>query len=169
MPVMADIDDPPKSRWRGILLGLLVASPLGLGLGLVFLPSLYGQIMGGIGAFDAQLRVDDEFMKTLCVDALDVDRDEALCGCAIPAEFPSLDCQSQFSSWMLLEQHRRCASEHTRQEAIGFCACVDTLAEQVTAATESGDSKAARMAGQRYRACAALDDALARPTIESLQ
>ena len=169
VPVIADIDDPPKSRWRGVLLGVLVSAPLGLGLALGFLPSLYGQIMGGIGAFDAQLRIDDEFMKTLCVDALDVDRDEALCGCALPAEFPSLDCQSQFSSWMLHEQHRRCAEEDARRDAIGFCACVDTLAAQVTAANDAGDVKAARMAGQRYGACAALEDALDRPSIESLR
>lgn len=169
MPVMADIDDPPKSRWREILLGLLIATPLGVGLALGFLPSLYQQIMGGIGAFDAQLRVDDEYMKTLCAEALDVDRDEALCGCAIPAEFPSLDCQSHFSSWLLTEQHRRCARDETRKSAIGFCACIDTLASQAEAATDAGDAKAARVAGQRYSACAALEDALPRPPIDSLR
>jgi hypothetical protein len=166
---MADIEDPPKPRWRGILLGLLVSAPLGLGLAFGFLPTLYGQVMGGIGAFDTQLRIDDEYMKTLCLDALDVDRDESLCGCAIPAEFPSLDCQSHFSSWMLFEQHRRCAREDTRRDAVGFCACVDTLATQVANANDANDTKAARIAAQRYRACAGLKDALERPSIESLR
>lgn len=165
MPVMADIDDPPRARWPGILVGLLVAAPLGLGLAFGFLPSLYGQIMGGVGAFDAQLRDEDNFMKTLCVEALDVERDAQLCGCALAAEFPSLDCQSHFSTWMVLEQSRRCAQPETRESAVSFCACVAALAEQVNAAKTP---KEARMASQRVRACGALDDALPRPTIESL-
>ena len=102
---MADIEDPPRSRWPGVVVGLLVAAPFGLGLALMFLPSLYGQIMGGVGAFDAQLRIDDDYMKTLCVDALDVSRDEELCTCALAAEFPSLDCQIQLGMLKIRSQN----------------------------------------------------------------
>ena len=122
-----------------------MTAPLGLGLAFLFLPSLYGQIMGGVGAFDAQLRVDDDYMKTLCVEALDVDRDEQLCSCATAAEFPSLDCQIQFSMWRTLEHARRCKDDKIAQASVGFCACVTTLAERIESADEP---RQARVAGR---------------------
>ena len=163
--MMADIEDPPRPRWPGVLIGLLVTAPLGLGLAFLFLPSLYGQIMGGVGAFDAQLRVDDDYMKTLCVEALDVDRDEQLCNCALAAEFPSLDCQIQFSIWRTLEHARRCEDDTIAEASVGFCACVTTLAERIESADEP---RQARVAGQKFSACTQLEDAQPRPSLASL-
>lgn len=165
MPMMADIDDPPQSRARGILLGLVVGIPIVLVIGLWFLPALHAQLVGGAAEFDERLRQEDAYMHALCNDALDVDRDENLCSCALGAEFPSLDCRAQFMAWSLDRQYEQCQDEAAREQALSFCACVDTLAEMVEKAEHERD---ARQTVARYDRCAELPDALYLPTLDRL-
>lgn len=165
MPMMADIDDPPQSRARGILIGILVGLPIVALIGLWLLPALHAQLVGGAEEFDARLRQEDAYMHTLCSDALVVERDEALCGCALAAEFPSLDCRAQFTTWSLERQVEQCADDARRAEAVSFCACVDAL-EQMRLAAK--DDAQARQVVQRYARCAELGDAMYLPTLDQL-
>lgn len=165
MPMMADLDDPPRSRWPGLLIGLLVALPFAGALAWGLLPFLYGQLTGGAADFDARLRQEDAYMQALCTDALTIPRDEALCECALAIEFPSLDCRPQFMAWTLARQAERCLEPALRSQAVSFCACVEAVA---TNAAEAPDEAAERKAIQRYAACTELDDAFSLPTVAEL-
>jgi hypothetical protein len=165
MPMMADLDDPPQSRARGILIGIAVGLPFVAAIGLWLLPALHAQLVGGAEEFDARLRQEDAYMHGLCSDALVVERDERLCGCALAAEFPSLDCRAQFTAWSLERQREQCADEELRAGAVSFCACVEAL-EEMRERTE--DEAQARQVVQRYARCAELEDAMYLPTIEQL-
>ncbi|MHC4393105.1 MAG: hypothetical protein ACYTFT_07940 [Planctomycetota bacterium] len=165
MPMMADLQDPPRSRARGFLIGLTVAVPLVLLIGLWLLPFLHAQLVGGAEDFDARLRQEDAYMHGVCNEALVVDRDEALCSCALGAEFPSLDCRAPFMRWSLDRQSEQCADTSIAAEAVSFCACVDALIEMVESAP---DEKTARQTVQRYARCAELEDAIYLPTLDQL-
>lgn len=163
--MLADLDDPPPSRVRGILIGIGVGSAVALALGLWFLPSLHAQLMGSAEGFDARLRQEDAYMQGLCNEAISLERDEALCACALAAEYPSLDCRIPFMDWTLQRQHEQCADASTQRTALSFCACVDALHDELLAAE---DSAARRQVAQRYGRCTPLPDALYLPSLDRL-
>ena len=166
MPMMADLDDPPRSRWRGLLIGLLVALPFGAALAWGLLPFLYGQLTGGAADFDARLRQEDAYMQGLCTEAMVLPRDESLCECVLAIEYPSLDCRPQFLAWTLERQAERCSDDAVRADSVSFCACVEAVTDKVS---EAEDDAAARQAAQRYAACTELEDTFALPSIAELQ
>lgn len=168
MPMLADLDDPPRSRLGGLALGALVGLPLVALLAWLILPRFVGAIQGSAEDFDRRLRQEDAYMKRVCDEALDMARDEKLCSCVWAVEFPSLDCRVPYNRWSLERQQPRCAGEAFRESARSFCACVDAIAEKVAAAEAGGAEDEVRQAIQRYDNCVALDGAPTLPTVESL-
>ncbi len=165
MPMLADIEDPPRSRTRGFLLGLLVAVPIAAVFVGMFVPSLVGAILGGAKSFDNRLRQEDGYMQAVCTQAITLPRDESLCECVLAVEYPALDCQAPFLAWSLERQQEHCASPDNQKAARSFCACVDTIAEMVA---EAEDEDAKNREAQGYTRCQELPDAVYLPTIEAL-
>lgn len=163
--MLADIDDPPRSRARGLLIGLLIAAPPAVGAAYVGIPLLQSIIVGESEDFDVRLRQEDAYMQAVCTDALVVDRDEALCSCALAAEYPSLDCRSQFTIWSLERQLEQCAQPDMAQLAVSFCACVEKLGE-LRSATDDPDER--RKIGQRYAGCTEFEETLFLPEVATL-
>lgn len=162
--ILAHLDDPPRSRWPGIVLGLALAVPAGLAIVTWVIPALVNAVLGGARDLDNRLRAEDGYMKALCTEAVDLDRDEQLCGCVLGTDYPSLDCQLSFRQWTLARQGESCADPATHKASKSFCTCVDVVAEKVAAAApEARDTEAAA-----YENCTALPDALFLPTIETL-
>ena len=167
MPMLADLEDPPAPRWRSLVLGVTIALPIAGAFLYFALPALRTAIVGESESFDARLRQEDAYMKSVCSEAMVLERDESLCKCALAVEFPALDCRAPFMEWTLHRQVEQCiAGAH--DTALAFCACTEALAEQLTAAEQAGDDKASRQIVARYAACAELDDALFLPSVESL-
>lgn len=165
MPMLADIDDPPRSRTRGILLGLLVSLPIAAVFMGVFVPNLVGAILGGAQSFDDRLRQEDGYMQAVCTQALSVPRDESLCECVLAVEYPALDCQAPFQAWSVERQQEHCAVPENNKASLSFCACVETVAELMAAA--EGEEAQEREA-QAYSGCQELPDAVYLPTVEAL-
>jgi hypothetical protein len=165
MPMLADLDDPPKSRWPGMLLGLALALPLVGAFVVWLLPMLVGAILGGAESIDERLRLEDGYMTAVCTTVLDVERDQALCGCVLGTEFPSLDCQAPFLAWSVERQAEHCAVPDNHAAALSFCSCVDVITEKMAAAP---DRDAAVLEAQAYRNCQALPDAVYLPDVEAL-
>jgi hypothetical protein len=165
MPMLADIDDPPRPRTRGLVVGLLVALPVGgLVLG-VLMPNLVGALLGGSQSFDDRAAQEDAYMQAVCTQAMELPRDEQLCECVLATEFPALDCQAPFIAWSVERQQAHCATPENEKEALSFCTCVTAVAELAAAAA---DEDASIKAAQGYRRCQALPDAVYLPTIEAL-
>ncbi len=165
MPMLADIDDPPRSRTRGLVVGLLVALPIaGLVLG-VLMPSLVSALLGGAQSFDDRTRQEDAYMQAVCTQAMELPRDEQLCECVLATEYPALDCQAPFITWSVERQQAHCATPENEKAALSFCTCVTTVAELMAAAA---DEDARTKAAQAYRNCQELPDAVYLPTIEAL-
>lgn len=163
--MLADLDDPPRSRTRDLLLGFLVGLPV---VGLVawfLLPGLAGMIQGNASSYDQRLRAEDAYMQALCTQAMELPRDEELCQCVLAIEFPSLDCRDPFLAWSLARHHEACADVAARRASLTFCSCVDTV-HQRAAAAEGPD--AARVEAQRVGKCLELPDAFPLPQIEAL-
>lgn len=164
MAILAHLDDPPRSRWPGVLVGLALALPIGAVMALWVIPSLVNAVLGGARDLDGRLRAEDAYMQALCSQALDPDRDEQICGCVFGTEYPSLDCQLPFRQWTLARQRESCAYAETFEAAKSFCTCVDVVGQKVDAAApEQSDDEAAA-----YERCMVLPDALFLPTIEQL-
>lgn len=164
MAILAHLDDPPRPRWPGILIGLALALPIGAAMALWVIPALVDAVLGGARDLDGRLRAEDGYMRALCTEALDPDRDQSLCGCALGTDYPSLDCQLPFRQWTLARQAEACSDPATFDAAKSFCSCVDVVATKVgEAAADARDSEAAA-----YENCRALPDALFLPTVESL-
>lgn len=164
MAILAHLDDPPRSRWPGMLVGLALAIPVGAVFVVWIIPALVDAVLGGARDLDGRLRAEDAYMRALCTEALDPDRDETLCGCALGTEYPSLDCQLPFRQWTLARQHESCSVPATFEAAKSFCSCVDVVATKVEAAApEARDTEAAA-----YENCRALPDALFLPTLDVL-
>lgn len=164
MPVLAHLDDPPRSRVRGLLLGFAIAAPLALLFMNWVIPPFVDAIMGGARDLDDRLRAEDGYMRALCSDAYDPDRDESLCACVIGTEYPSLDCQFSFKHWTVARQAEHCDDPGDRQRALSFCSCVDAVESKVgAAAPESRDTEVVA-----YERCMQLPDAVFLPTIEQL-
>ncbi|MEZ4448633.1 MAG: hypothetical protein R3B09_04070 [Nannocystaceae bacterium] len=168
MPMLADLDDPPRSRLGGFVLGALVGLPLVALLAWLVLPNFVGAIQESADDFDRRLREEEQYMKRVCDEAFDEKRDEKLCGCVWAVEFPGFDCRGPYNRWSLERQQPRCADEVVRNSARSFCSCVDAIADKVAKATEAGDEDALRQAIQNYDNCVALEGAMALPAVESL-
>jgi len=189
MPMLADIDDPPRSRLSGFLTGALIGLPVVGLIAWLILPSLQGAILGGARDFDDRLRKEDAYMQGVCGEAFEIKRDDALCGCVWVAEFPSLDCQHRFQRWRLDRAHETCADETARKGALSYCSCVDVVAERVeAAATEAAKgldpvalkeqqekdpandpiAEAIRPELVKFENCLALEDVMEPPPLESL-
>jgi len=165
MPMLADLDDPPRSRTRDLLLGALVGLPL---VGLIawfLLPGLAGMIQGNASSYDQRLRAEDTYMQALCTQAMVLPRDEELCECVLAIEVPSLDCRDPFLAWSLARHHEACADADARRASLTFCSCVDTVQERVG---KAADPQAARLESQRVGKCLELPDAFPLPQIEAL-
>jgi hypothetical protein len=164
--MLADIDDPPRSRTRGMLVGILVALPLaGLLVG-VLMPSLVNAVLGGVQSFDDRLRQEDAYMQAVCTQVMELPRDESLCECALAVEYPALDCQAPFLAWSVQRQQEHCATPENEKAALSFCTCVSTVAERM--AERADDEAASFTAAQAYRNCQELPDAVYLPTLEAL-
>lgn len=163
--MLADIDDPPRSRLPGVLLGMLVATPLVAVVVMYVVPMLVGSVLSGAQNLDERLRLEDGYMTAVCGGAMDIARDQDLCECVLAVEFPSLDCQGPFLAWSVDRQSEACGDPATEKAALSFCSCVFAVEEKMDAADdEAGRQKAA----QAYRNCQTLDDAIYLPTIEQL-
>lgn len=166
MPFLADLDQPPKSRLPGMLWGLALALPL-VGVFVVWLvPMLVGAILGGARNLDERLRLEDGYMTAVCTAGLDVQRDQALCGCVLGTEYPSLDCQAPFLAWSVDRQAEHCAVPENHAAALSFCTCVDVITEKMAAA---GDRDTREREAQAYRNCQELPDAVFLPEVGELQ
>ncbi len=164
MPILAHLDDPPRSRWPGMLLGVALALPVGWVMAAWVIPSLVNAVLGGARDLDSRLRAEDGYMQALCSEALDPSRDEQLCGCVLGTDYPSLDCQLPFRMWTLQRQHEACSDPAVLSSNKSFCTCVEVVAQKVAAAgPQTRDHEAAP-----YENCMALPDALFLPTIETL-
>lgn len=165
MPMLADLDDPPRSRTRDLLLGALLGLPI---VGLVawlLLPSLAAMVQGGADQYDQRLRAEDAYMQALCGEAMVLPRDEELCGCVFAVEFPSLDCRGSFLAWSLQRHLLACEDPDTRRASLAFCSCVDTVQARVAGAP---DPTLARAEAQRVGKCIELDDAFPLPEVAAL-
>jgi len=165
MPMLADLDDPPRSRTRDLLLGALLSLPIVGVVAWLLLPSLAGMIQGNADQYDQRLRAEDAYMQALCGEAMVLPRDEELCGCVLAVEFPSLDCRGPFLAWSLQRHRLACDDPDTRRASLSFCSCVDTVQARVDKAE---DPAAARTEAQRVGKCVELEDAFPLPEIATL-
>ena len=165
MPTLADLDDPRPSRLPGFLLGAAIALPIAavfVWFTIGVLPSL---ILGNAVQFDDRLRQEDAYMQAVCSD-MDLARDEELCECVLAVEYPSLDCRGPFMHWSLQRMTEQCSDPATRDHALAFCTCVQTIADDL--AKLEPDSKEARQKVQDYAGCTELEPALFLPQIDAL-
>jgi len=161
MPMLADVDDPPRSRIPGMILGLVLAAPVVYACAAWIIPSFVGAILGGASDLDARLRATDEYMRELCAGRIDTERDGGLCGCVWSVEFPSLDCRPHFNAWAADLQHDRCLDETQRSESLSYCTCADAIVDKMNAAGEQPAER--RSAANAYENCEGLTDALELP------
>lgn len=163
--MLADIEDPPRSRVPGMLIGILAALPVAALFVGYLVPSLVAAVLGGAQSFDDRLRQEDGYMQAVCTQAMTLPRDEALCECVLAVEFPALDCQAPFLAWSVEQQQEHCGVPENNETSLSFCACVGAVAEQMSEAT---DEDAREKAAANYRNCQELPDAVYLPTIEQL-
>ena len=166
MPMLADLDHPPRSRTRDLLLGALFGLPVVGLLAWLLLPSLMASVLGSAGDYDVRLRAEDAYMQAVCSQAFDLERDEKLCECVLAVEYPALDCRQPFLKWSLDRHHAACAAPEVRKPALTFCSCIDTLAENIAKAEAAGES--ASEATQRVGKCLELPDAFPLPELTTL-
>lgn len=165
MPMLADLDDPPRSRARDLMFGALLGLPI---VGLVawfIVPGIFGVITGNAGSYDQRLRAEDGYMQTLCTEAMVLPRDEDLCKCVLAVDVPSLDCRPPFLRWSLDRHKEACADRETHRRSLTFCSCVDAVAER---AAKAGDAEAARVEALRVSKCIELPDAFPLPELAAL-
>lgn len=162
--MLADIDDPPRSRLPGLLLGLALAVPVVAVFVGWLIPTFVGAVLGGAADFDSRLRARDAYMQAVCSQALDPIRDEKLCGCVLAVEFPALDCQANFRHWAVARQTEACSDPAVQKASLSYCTCVAAIGEAIAAAPEGERDAAA----QGYDRCETLPDAFQLPPVESL-
>lgn len=163
--MLADLDDPPKSRLKGFLIGIAIATPATLLFFGYVLPLLYSMIVGGAESADKRIEMESAYMQAVCRDAMVLPRDKALCECAMASDLPGIDCRFVFDAWTLHRQGEQCADPQNHKAALSFCSCVEELKKFHAAAIN--DKERGEIVG-RYRHCSALQDALHLPTIETL-
>jgi hypothetical protein len=163
MPMLADIDDPPRRSLPHLVVGLCIAAAAA-GIAIVWLfPWLSGSVLGGARDFDTRARAQDAYMKTLCSTVFDLERDGELCKCVLAVDHPALDCQPPFRRWALARQAERCAENALAQGHPEYCECVREVALAVDAAAEV--DKNAKAHG--YDRCDTLANPLPLPEIET--
>lgn len=163
--MLADIDDPPKSRARGLLLAFLIATPIAGVFALWVIPTFVGSIVSGARDLDDRLRANDAYVQEVCNTAYDGARDEALCGCVWAMEFPSLDCRPQVNRWSLARQREACADETLHDASLQFCTCVEAVSEKIETVPSDDEKGAESLA---YERCESLEDALELPSVVAL-
>lgn len=166
MPMLADLDHPPRSRTRDLLLGALFGLPVVALLAWLLLPSLMQSVLGGAGEYDQRLRAEDAYMQAVCGQAFDLERDEQLCECVLAVEYPALDCRQPFLRWSLDRHHASCAAPELRKPSLTFCSCIDTLFEKITKAEAADETPTADI--QRVGKCLESPDAFALPELTTL-
>ena len=166
MPMLADLDHPPRSRGRDLLIGVLGGLPVAALIVWLLLPSLMGSVLGSAGDYDQRLRAEDAYMQAVCSQALDLARDEQLCQCVLAVEYPALDCRQPFLRWSLDRHHAACAEPEVRKPSLTFCCCIDTLAARIAEAEAAGEAANAEI--QRVGKCIELPDAFPLPELTTL-
>ncbi len=166
MPMLADLDHPPRSRSRDLLIGVLGGFPVAALLVWLLLPSLMGSVLGSAGDYDQRLRAEDAYMQAVCSEALVLERDERLCECVLAVEYPALDCRQPFLRWSLDRHHARCTEPEVRKPSLTFCSCIDTLASRVAEAEAANEEANAEI--QRVGKCIELPDAFPLPELGTL-
>ena len=166
MPMLADLDHPPRSRGRDLLIGVLGGLPVAALIVWLLLPSLMGSVLGSAGDYDQRLRAEDAYMQAVCSQALDLARDEQLCQCVLAVEYPALDCRQPFLRWSLDRHHAACAEPEVRKPSRTFCSCIDTLAARIAEAEAAGEAANAEI--QRVGKCIELPDAFPLPELTTL-
>lgn len=164
MPMLADLDDPPRPRWRGLLVGVVVALPLAGVLVGVLMPSFVSALLGGAQRYDERLRMEAAYMQAVCTQ-MELPRDESLCECVLAGEYPAIDCQGPFLAWSVARQQDHCAVAENNSASLSFCACVNEVGKRMG---EAEDEDGSERAAQAYRNCQELPDAVYLPTIEEL-
>jgi hypothetical protein len=159
MPMLADIDDPPRSRLPGMVFGLLVALPIVAIIAGWFIPMAVGTILSGARDLDERLRANDAYMRQLCATSYLEERDAELCNCVWAMEIPSLDCRPQWNMWAVQVESAVCQDPTSRDAALSYCTCIDTVAEKVAAAEDPHLEAAA------FERCEQLPDALPMPAL----
>ncbi len=162
--MLAELDAPPSSRLRDLLVGVTVAIPVAAAVFGWLIPAFVGAVLGGANNLDDALREQEAYMQQLC-DRPQLPRDEDLCGCVFSVEFPALDCQDKFRPWLVERAAERCDDDALAASARSFCVCAEVIAEDLTSATNEEDAEAARKAGQGMDRCFALPDALSLEAI----
>lgn len=165
MPMLADIEDPPRSRTPGMLVGVLVALPFAAVVAMWLLPALVQAVLGGSRTHDDRAALETAYMNAVCTQAIELPRDENLCQCVLATEYPGLDCQAPFVAWSLDRQLEHCSDPAAKDAALSFCSCVEEVAKNVS---EAPDEAASQAAAGSYRGCQTLDDAVYLPTVEVL-
>lgn len=169
MPMLADLDDPPRSRLPGLVVGVVVAAPVVALIAWLLLPPLIGAMVGSAKDFDARLRQEDGYMQGLCAEVMQPARDEKLCQCVWAVEFPSLDCHGPFLRWSLDRHRDGCADGGTARQARSFCACVEVIDGRVREAeADPARAEEARQEVLKLENCFRLEDALVLPPLEAL-
>jgi hypothetical protein len=165
VPVLAHLDDPPRPRTRGLVIGVVLALPVAAVFVLWVIPTLVDAVMGGARDHDVRLRAEDSYMKALCGgEAFALERDEALCGCVLGTDYPSLDCQFSFKHWTVARQGEHCSVPENHAQSLSFCSCVEAVTAKVEAAEEyQRDAEVAA-----YERCMVLPDAVFLPTLDEL-
>jgi hypothetical protein len=164
--ILAHLDDPPRPRTRGLVVGTLLALPIAGLFVFWVIPTLVDAVMGGARDHDSRLRAEDAYMKALCGgEGFDVDRDSTLCGCVLGTDYPSLDCQFSFKHWTVERQGEYCSVPEQHERSLIFCSCVEAVAAKVAAAEEPHDRDTEVVA---YERCMQLPDAAFLPTLEQL-
>lgn len=163
--MLADIEDPPRSRVPGMLVGIVVALPIAAVFVVWVVPTLIAAVLGGAQNFDDALANEKAYMDGVCTEALQVPRDEALCECVLATEYAALDCQAPFMTWALERQQEYCEPPETKKAALSYCTCVETVAQDVAAAESEAE---ANKIAQNFRNCQTLPDAVDLPSVEAL-
>lgn len=166
MPMLADLDQPVRSRTRDLLIGALCGLPVVAVLAWLLLPSLMGSLVGSAGDYDQRLRAEDTYMQAVCSQTYEPARDEQLCTCVLAVEFPALDCRQPFLRWSLERHHEACADAEVRKASLSFCSCIDTLGGRIAEAELAGESIGADL--QRVGKCLELPDAFPLPDLLAL-
>jgi hypothetical protein len=166
MPMLADLDQPVRSRTKDLLIGAACGIPVVAVLAWLLLPSLMGSMLGSAGDYDERLRAEDAYMQAVCTQTYEPSRDEQLCTCVLAVEFPALDCRQPFLRWSLDRHQERCSDAEVRKASLSFCSCIDTLDGRIAEAELAGESIAADL--QRVGKCLELKDAFTLPDLLEL-